>query len=116
MTGHRYSLPWSVAVFCGGVREFAAGFPTEDAHIGQAFSVMIAISKFKATCLAVLAEVRKTGIPVRVTRLGEPIAEIVPPRADSDKRWIGCMSDSVEILGDLVGPAGAFDEWGKSRK
>ena len=43
----------------------------------------IAISKFKATCLAVLERVRKTGEPVRVTRFGEPVAEILPPKAES---------------------------------
>ncbi len=32
----------------------------------------IAISKFKATCLAVLERVRKTGQPVLVTRFGQP--------------------------------------------
>ena len=39
----------------------------------------IAISKFKATCLAVLERVRKTGEPVRVTRFGQVVAEVVPP-------------------------------------
>jgi prevent-host-death family protein len=34
----------------------------------------IAISKFKATCLAVLERVRKTHRPIRVTRFGEPVA------------------------------------------
>ena len=32
----------------------------------------IAISKFKATCLSVLENVRKTGKTVLVTRFGEP--------------------------------------------
>jgi len=32
----------------------------------------IAISKFKATCLAVLEKVKKTGQPVLVTRFGHP--------------------------------------------
>ena len=39
----------------------------------------MAISKFKATCLATLERVRKTGRPLRVTRFGKPIAEICPP-------------------------------------
>ena len=39
----------------------------------------IAISKFKATCLAVMERVRRTRQPVLVTRFGEPVAEIVPP-------------------------------------
>lgn len=71
----------------------------------------IAISKFKATCLAVLEDVRRTGIPVRVTRFGKPVAEIVPPTASSRKAWFGCMRDSMEITGDIVGPVGAFEGW-----
>lgn len=39
----------------------------------------IAISKFKATCLAVLERVRRTNQPIRVTRFGKPVAEIIPP-------------------------------------
>ena len=35
----------------------------------------IAISKFKATCLAVLEKVRKTGQPVLVTRFGHAVAD-----------------------------------------
>ena len=48
----------------------------------------IAISKFKATCLAVLERVRKTGKPVLVTRFGEPMAELVPPHnRNKPKQW-----------------------------
>jgi len=50
----------------------------------------IAISKFKATCLAVLENVRKTGKTVLVTRFGEPVAEVVPPRKPrKTRRWLG---------------------------
>lgn len=38
----------------------------------------ISISQFKATCLAVLEEVRRTGQTVLVTRFGVPVAEIHP--------------------------------------
>src|SRR5579863_758706 len=76
----------------------------------------ITISRFKATCLAVLAGVGKSGVPVRVTRRGTPIAEIVPARPAADKPWMGCMSDSIEIVGDIVGPVGAFDTWGDLQK
>jgi prevent-host-death family protein len=72
----------------------------------------LTISKFKATCLAVLADVQKTGVPVRVTRLGKPIAEIVPPRALPETEWMGSMRDTIEIHGDIVGPVGAFEGWG----
>jgi prevent-host-death family protein len=71
----------------------------------------IAISKFKATCLAVLEDVRKTGRPVRVTRFGKPVAEVVPARAAKRKSWLGCMKGTAEITGDIVGPIGSFDGW-----
>ena len=76
----------------------------------------IAISKFKATCLAVLEEVRRTGAPVRVTRFGKPVAEIVPPRASKNGSWLGCMRGSLEIRGDIVGPIYAFENWKAGRK
>lgn len=71
----------------------------------------IQISKFKATCLAVLEEVRKTGQPVRITRFGKPVAEVVPPVAEKKRSWLGSMAGEMEITGDLVAPVGAFAEW-----
>ena len=57
----------------------------------------IAISKFKATCLSVMERVRKTKKPVRVTRFGEPVAEIVPPTPPPPpKSWIGAMGTTTE--------------------
>jgi hypothetical protein len=68
----------------------------------------IAISKFKATCLAELEIVRQTRMPVRITRFGKPVADIIPPVAVPGKPWLGCMKESIEISGDLVQPVGAF--------
>ena len=65
----------------------------------------IAISKFKATCLSVMARVRKTGKPVLVTRFGEPVVEIVPPSPPKRaKTWLGAMAGTGRITGDLVSP------------
>ena len=65
----------------------------------------IAISKFKATCLAVLEEVRRTGVPVRVTRFGKPVADIGPPaQAKKDASWLGSMAGTAEIVGDYESP------------
>jgi prevent-host-death family protein len=76
----------------------------------------IAISKFKATCLAVLEDVRTTGTPIRVTRFGRPVAEVVPPAPVKRRSWLGCMKDSLEISGDITGPIGAFDRWTAAKK
>jgi prevent-host-death family protein len=65
----------------------------------------IAISKFKAKCLSLLEEVSKTKTPLRVTRRGKPIADVVPASVDGDERsWIGSLSGSVELVGDVVSP------------
>jgi prevent-host-death family protein len=71
----------------------------------------IAISKFKATCLAVLERVRKTGEPVLVTRFGEPVAEVVPPHPPRPEKWLGSLRDRGRILGDIVSPAVPEEDW-----
>jgi prevent-host-death family protein len=72
----------------------------------------IAISEFKAKCLAVLEQVRATKKPIRITRFGKPVAEVVPPSAVEDRKtWIGSMKDTMKITGDIVSPATDEDEW-----
>lgn len=67
----------------------------------------IAISKFKATCLAVLQRVRRTGRPVRVTRFGRPVAEIRPPTpVPPAGKWLGGLRGTGRITGDIVSPTG----------
>jgi prevent-host-death family protein len=72
----------------------------------------LAISAFKATCLAVLEEVRRTGTSVVVTKRGVPIAEIVPPSAAATGGgWIGAMRGSATFRDDLIAPAAEPSEW-----
>jgi prevent-host-death family protein len=66
----------------------------------------IAASKFKVTCLSVIERVRKTRKPVRVTRYGKPVAEIVPLSVPKrPKSWLGDMAGTGRILGDIVSPS-----------
>ena len=72
----------------------------------------VAISEFKAKCLAMLEQVRKTKKPLRVTRFGEPIAEVVPAGPTRDEvDWLGSLADSMEILGDIVSPVIEERDW-----
>jgi prevent-host-death family protein len=71
----------------------------------------ISISKFKATCLAVLERVRRTGQPIRVTRFGKAVADIVPPaESQRPKRRLGTLGGG-RIIGDIVGPIGDESDW-----
>jgi len=72
----------------------------------------IPISKFKATCLKVLEDVRRSRRRVRVTRFGRPVAEIVPPSADlRPKSWLGSLRKTGKIVGDVVSPAAPASDW-----
>lgn len=76
----------------------------------------IPISKFKATCLATLKRVKRTRKPVRVTRFGEPMADIMPPgQKGGARRMLGSMKGTVQIHGDIVGPVGDESDWEAAR-
>lgn len=70
------------------------------------------ISKFKATCLAALERVRRTGRPLRVTRFGKPIADIVPARPERAARgWLGSLRATATITGDITVASSKLVRW-----
>jgi len=72
----------------------------------------MAISKFKATCLAALERVHRTGQPLRITRFGKPIADIVAPSPEPPQsEWLGSLRGTVEILGDILAPSSDLVAW-----
>ena len=72
----------------------------------------VAISEFKAECLSLLEQVQKTKKPIRITRFGKPVAEVVPPSPETHAAdWIGSMKDSMQIAGDIVSPANEESDW-----
>ena len=72
----------------------------------------ISISEFKAKCLALLDEVSKTKKPLRITRHGKPLAEVVPPSPmRKGRKFVGSGMDTFDILdNDIVGPIIDFNE------
>jgi antitoxin (DNA-binding transcriptional repressor) of toxin-antitoxin stability system len=71
----------------------------------------ISISEFKAKCLAILERVHKTRKPIRVTRFGKAVAEVVAPSPVKERSdWMGSMKGQMEILGDIVSPVIDEDE------
>jgi len=75
----------------------------------------ISISKFKATCLAVLEKVKKTGQPILVTRFGHPVAQITPLGQAKRAPKFGTGAGSFTILGDIVGPITDISDWEAAR-
>jgi prevent-host-death family protein len=71
----------------------------------------VSISEFKAKCLALLEQVRKTKKPLRITRHGKPVADVVPAVPIVDRAALfGSMRNSIKILGDIVSPVIDIDE------
>ncbi len=72
----------------------------------------MAISKFKARCLAIIERVRKTGEPLLITRRGEPVAQILPPPLPepSQESAFGCMKGTARELGDILEPL-PIEDW-----
>jgi len=82
----------------------------------KAAAETISISEFKATCLARLERVRRTGRRLLVTKRGTPIAEVVP--ATVDRRaggWLGSASGTGRLTGDVVAPVVTPDDWEAAR-
>jgi prevent-host-death family protein len=73
---------------------------------------VVSASEFKAKCLALLDQVNETGRPLRITKHGKVVAELVPPRVNQRTgKWLGCGAGTGAILGDIIGPAVDEDEW-----
>ena len=85
-------------------------------HVGmgtQPEMQTIAISTFKATCLAVLEQVNKTKQPILVTRFGKPVAQIMPPPPEkSEVPFLGRLAGTGTVVGDIVSPLDPED-WGE---
>jgi prevent-host-death family protein len=72
----------------------------------------ISVSRFKATCLQLLEQVRQTGQPLIITKRGVPIAHLGPVKpAENPDAWLGCLTDQMKILGDITEPVVDSDQW-----
>ena len=67
----------------------------------------LTVSKFKATCLSVLEDVKRRKKRVLITKRGVPLAEIVPVEPAERE---APLKDTVTFLGDILSPV-APDEW-----
>ena len=64
----------------------------------------IAISDFKARCLALLEEVARTGEPLLVTKRGRPLARVSPGELTAAISPQDTLVGSVETIGDIIAP------------
>jgi prevent-host-death family protein len=66
--------------------------------------------EFKARCLRVMDEVKKSRTPVVITKKGRPVAKLVP--ADTPAVDVfGCMVGTARIVGDVEAPVLGAKAW-----
>lgn len=63
----------------------------------------VTATEFKSRCLALIDEVNRTRHPLRITRHGKPVAEIVPPSAGADHDS-NPLKGSILFQDDLIAP------------
>ena len=64
----------------------------------------LSATEFKATCLKVMDDVRKSRKPVIVSKRGKPLVKIVPADEKRPVPLFGYMKGSMKIVGDVVSP------------
>jgi antitoxin (DNA-binding transcriptional repressor) of toxin-antitoxin stability system len=64
--------------------------------------------KFKAVCLKVMEEIKKSGKGILITKRGVPIVKVTPVE-EEEKSLFGSMRGTLEIKGDLLAPI--EEEW-----
>jgi antitoxin (DNA-binding transcriptional repressor) of toxin-antitoxin stability system len=70
----------------------------------------IEIFEFRTNCVSWLEEVSKTRTALRVTRHGKPLVDVIPAPTQEERSWIGSMTGTLKITGDIVSPLILSDE------
>jgi len=60
-------------------------------------------SEFKAKCLQLMEEVKKTGEEIVITKNGVPVSKLVPVR-HKPKTLFGAHRGRIVVKGDIVSP------------
>ena len=73
------------------------------------------VTEFKATCLAVIAGVERTGEGVMLLKRGRKIAEIRPASKSRARYPQETLRGTVTYLGDIISPALPPEAWDAER-
>jgi prevent-host-death family protein len=74
----------------------------------------ISAGAFKAQCLKLMDQVNAQRAEVVITKRGKPVARLVPVET-APTSIFGCMVGTAELLGDLLEPVVAPNDWEANR-
>jgi len=72
---------------------------------------VLSVTELKARCLAVLAEVARTGESVTILKRGRPLARILPAGNDTADYPQKALAGKLEIVGDVISPVLPPEAW-----
>jgi len=75
----------------------------------------VAISTFKARCLALLEGVARTGEPLLVTKRGKPLARVMSSDNSRSRSPQETLRHTVETLDDIIAPVVSPATWNATR-
>jgi prevent-host-death family protein len=70
----------------------------------------VAAGEFKARCLTLMDDVKKTRAPIVITKRGKPVAKLVPIEEEKDD-FLGRLKGVIEIVGDIESPVVPIEDW-----
>lgn len=74
----------------------------------------LSAAEFKARCLNLMEDVRKTRETVLITKRGKPVAKLVPADKPS-VGLIGRLEGIVKVAGDIESPLEPPEAWDSAR-
>jgi prevent-host-death family protein len=69
----------------------------------------IPAGQFKATCLQLMEQVKRSRQPITITKRGKAVAKLVPADEPEHRPLFGMLQGSIAIHGDIVAPTG--EKW-----
>jgi prevent-host-death family protein len=78
--------------------------------VDKSYINTVAAGEFKAKCLKIMDRVSTSREPIVVTKKGKPLVKLVPID-DANPDVFGCLSDRIEIAGDIESPVVDAGDW-----
>jgi antitoxin (DNA-binding transcriptional repressor) of toxin-antitoxin stability system len=71
----------------------------------------IQLSNFRKNCHTIIESVSRLHKSILITEKGKLLVKIVPVSSSEQSSWLGCMSGTGKIVGDIVSPVEDPKAW-----
>lgn len=71
----------------------------------------IQLSNFQDNCHTIIESISRSNKSILITDKGKMLVKIVPVPSSKQGSWLGCMSGTGKIVGDIVSPVEDEKVW-----